>query len=198
MSWSSSSFFSWFKNIPLTKIPRRNLIDRRELTNRLIAANLRPNQSRVRTLPRYHALLRSATLTCSAAFTLSVYTYRCVYTFRSAFIRASTRIQERFFYTLLTKPGASCASHYKEWDQSTTMAVLASLKCLPSYCTIASVKELTKWRAVLWRQESDKYHNHMFFRILFSCSIACSIQCIRFQTPSLDSYSANDLSVLNA
>ena len=39
-------------------------------------------------------------------------------------------------------------------------------------CTIASVEKLTRWRAVFWRQYDSKYHNHMFFRIPISCSIA--------------------------
>ena len=64
--------------------------------------------------------------------------------------------------------------------------------------TVASVKKLMKWRAVFWRQDGNKYHNHMFFRILFSCSIARSIQPVWFQTPPLDSYSANDSSMLDA
>ena len=38
----------------------------------------------------------------------------------------------------------------------------------------------------------------MFFRILFPYSIARNIQSVRFQTPPLDSYSANDPSMLSA
>ena len=38
----------------------------------------------------------------------------------------------------------------------------------------------------------------MFFRILFSCSIARSIRSFRFHTPPLDSYSANDPLILVA
>ena len=38
--------------------------------------------------------------------------------------------------------------------------------------TIASVEKLTRWRAVFWKQYDSKYHNHMFFRIPISCSIA--------------------------
>ena len=49
-----------------------------------------------------------------------------------------------------------------------------------SYPTVASVKKLTKWRAVFQRQDSNKYYNHMFFRILFSYSIARSIQSVWF------------------
>ena len=58
--------------------------------------------------------------------------------------------------------------------------------------TVASVEKVTRWRAVFWRHYDSKYHNHMFFRILFSCSIARSIRSVGFQTPPLDSYSAND------
>ena len=47
-------------------------------------------------------------------------------------------------------------------------------------------------------QDGNKYHNYMFFNILSSCIIARSIQSVWFQTPPLDSYSANDPLILGA
>ena len=43
------------------------------------------------------------------------------------------------------------------------------------HCTVASVKKLTKWRAVFWRQDGSKNYNYIFFKILISCRIALSL-----------------------
>ena len=49
---------------------------------------------------------------------------------------------------------------------------LAHFDICPSTLIYSSIRQ-KNWQNVFWKQSGSKYHSHMFFKIFFSCSIAC-------------------------